>query len=172
MGIGSVCRVPQHSLNSGVTPCFAMSHHSPPPQKLDVFMGDPDLKRGQKYKAAFASGRRDKFWSMIVEKAYVAERTPPLAPTAVWMLDLTPLPSPPYCDGSYAKYSNKSYKSIEGGLVHLALVDLTAGSSELVRGVKCNRSSGACLGANAYLSHVMCAGHIVGFTGMFRGTGV
>jgi hypothetical protein len=40
-------------------------------QKLDLFSGEPDLKRGHKYKAAFAAGRSDKFWSMIVEKAYV-----------------------------------------------------------------------------------------------------
>ncbi len=40
-------------------------------QKLGLFSGEPDLKRGHKYKAAFAAGRSDKFWSMIVEKAYV-----------------------------------------------------------------------------------------------------
>ncbi len=34
--------------------------------------------------------------------------------------------------GRYAKYF-RSYASIEGGLVHLALVDLTGGSSELIK---------------------------------------
>ncbi len=51
------------------TPLFSLLLYAL--QKLDLFSGEPDLKRGHKYKAAFAAGRSDKFWSMIVEKAYV-----------------------------------------------------------------------------------------------------
>ncbi len=33
--------------------------------------GEPRLSRGDRYKAAFASGKSSKFWCMLIEKAYV-----------------------------------------------------------------------------------------------------
>jgi hypothetical protein len=102
---------------------------------------------------AFAASRsRGEMWMMLIEKAYVC-RLPPLpspqkslashcllpvrarAVVCAASLSTTLISSPrmPRRGSSrYAKYFG-SYGAIEGGLVHLALVDLTGGSSELVK---------------------------------------